>query len=330
VAFLVWKDYYNFYLTFWAPFAFWGGESHKIKDKETLSGSHRTGSFFTSTELHDEHVGIYNFCFWNFLFFFFQYRVELRAGKAGTLPLESCHQSFFALIILGMGPSFMPRPAWTTVLLFVLPYITGMRGMHHRTQPLGDVESWTAIFLISTSWAFRGFIAGHRTLKSLLILFIHCAWSKPHVNIWEYGESPVYIQVFTNRWFLLLVTRDLGAHRLLLASPRHVRAKSDAAFMAGPSVPRFPFFYKVKILGRVTPWDYETERSKHIKNLGQCCAHNNCYMTKFKTSLSLFLIIKPSSYRTLSTLSTPPTFLDRFGDAEQLCMRGSVCHLEDV
>jgi hypothetical protein len=36
----------------------------------------------------------------------------------------------------------MSKPAWTTILLFVLPCVAGMRGVCHRTQPLVEMRSW--------------------------------------------------------------------------------------------------------------------------------------------------------------------------------------------
>jgi hypothetical protein len=45
------------------------------------------------------------------------------------------------LVIFEIGSYFMPGLAWTVILLFVLPHIAGMTGMHHCTEPLFEVGS---------------------------------------------------------------------------------------------------------------------------------------------------------------------------------------------
>jgi hypothetical protein len=80
--FLAWEEYHNFYLAFWAPFAFCEADFHKIKGRGALSRSRQdlntldsneelTESCSTSAELRDEHGEFKMFvCFWNFCRFF--------------------------------------------------------------------------------------------------------------------------------------------------------------------------------------------------------------------------------------------------------------------
>jgi hypothetical protein len=46
--------------------------------------------------------------------------------KVEGLPLEPLSHS--ALVIFEMGSPFLPRLAWTSILLFVLPELVGMTG----------------------------------------------------------------------------------------------------------------------------------------------------------------------------------------------------------
>jgi hypothetical protein len=56
---------------------------------------------------------------------------------------------------------FLPRPAWTMILLFKLLIVTGMTGVCHHNQLLVEMGvlwtfylgwSWTVILPISVSW----------------------------------------------------------------------------------------------------------------------------------------------------------------------------------
>jgi hypothetical protein len=48
-----------------------------------------------------------------------------------TLPLTSIP---FTLIILEIGSHFLPRPASATVLLFMIPEVTGMISVQHPAE----------------------------------------------------------------------------------------------------------------------------------------------------------------------------------------------------
>jgi ABC-type microcin C transport system permease subunit YejE len=49
--------------------------------------------------------------------------------------------TLFVLVILEIQFHFMPRPAWTEILLSVLPCGAGVTGVHHHTQPLVEMGS---------------------------------------------------------------------------------------------------------------------------------------------------------------------------------------------
>jgi hypothetical protein len=61
---------------------------------------------------------------------------------------------FFALVILEIGSCFMPRLAWTVILIFMLPHVAGMTGMQNHTQPLIEM-GWRELHPLSPmpSWA---------------------------------------------------------------------------------------------------------------------------------------------------------------------------------
>jgi hypothetical protein len=91
-----------------------------------------------------------------FGFFLAVLRFELRTSQL------LYHLSPFALIILEIGPHFLPGSALSVILLFKLPTITGMTGpCHHRQLISVEVKSWelfcpswpqTAILLISDDY----------------------------------------------------------------------------------------------------------------------------------------------------------------------------------
>jgi hypothetical protein len=69
MPFWAWGDYHNSFLGFWAPYAFWEADFHKIKGRETLIRSHndlkttdectgQTESFSASIKLCNAHMGI--------------------------------------------------------------------------------------------------------------------------------------------------------------------------------------------------------------------------------------------------------------------------------
>jgi hypothetical protein len=73
----------------------------------------------------------------SFFFFFYGRGLELRASK---------------LFIFEIGSCFMPRPAYTMTLLFVLPQVAGMTGKHYHTQLWVEIVScelfaWSGIEL---------------------------------------------------------------------------------------------------------------------------------------------------------------------------------------
>jgi hypothetical protein len=41
----------------------------------------------------------------------------------------------------------MLRPAWTSILLFMLPLVAGMTGTHHHTQPLIEIGGSRELFV---------------------------------------------------------------------------------------------------------------------------------------------------------------------------------------
>jgi hypothetical protein len=43
------------------------------------------------------------------------------------------------LVIFEVGSCFLPWPAWSLILLFMLPCIAGMAGARHHTQPLVEM-----------------------------------------------------------------------------------------------------------------------------------------------------------------------------------------------
>jgi hypothetical protein len=61
---------------------------------------------------------------------------ELRALRLLGRHSMSCTTPpvLFALVILELGPCFLPRWAWTVVLYFTLPAVTGIIVMHHYAQ----------------------------------------------------------------------------------------------------------------------------------------------------------------------------------------------------
>jgi hypothetical protein len=84
----------------------------------------------------------------------------------------------FAMVNLETGSHFIPRPAWTAVLLFVLPHIAEMTGVSHWTQLLTEMMScevfgltwpWTMIFLVSASQVTRIISVSHQYLATITI-----------------------------------------------------------------------------------------------------------------------------------------------------------------
>jgi hypothetical protein len=52
-----------------------------------------------------------------------------------------------------MGSHFMPKPACTVILLFVLPGAAGMIGKHHHAQPLVDMGGGVSqTFCLDCPW----------------------------------------------------------------------------------------------------------------------------------------------------------------------------------
>jgi hypothetical protein len=49
--------------------------------------------------------------------------------------------ALFALVIFDIESSFLPGPAWTVILLFTLPAIAGMTGVHYSSHLLAEMES---------------------------------------------------------------------------------------------------------------------------------------------------------------------------------------------
>jgi hypothetical protein len=79
--------------------------------------------------------------------------------------IRYCLATLPALVIFEMGSLFVLRPAWTTILLFVLPWVARMTGASHCNQPLVEMGvgflqtfclGWpgTVVLLIS-SWNYR-------------------------------------------------------------------------------------------------------------------------------------------------------------------------------
>jgi hypothetical protein len=65
--------------------------------------------------------------------------VLVLAGQA-LCPLSHSASHFFSLATFAIGSHFMSRPAWITILLFVLSHVTGKTGMHHHSHPLVEME----------------------------------------------------------------------------------------------------------------------------------------------------------------------------------------------
>jgi hypothetical protein len=61
--------------------------------------------------------------------------VGRHSTASATLPALS------ALVILEIGSCFLPRPAWISVLLFMLPIAVRMTNTRHCAQPLIEMGS---------------------------------------------------------------------------------------------------------------------------------------------------------------------------------------------
>jgi hypothetical protein len=65
--------------------------------------------------------------------------------------------ALFALVIFEMGSCRVPRPAWTSILLFLLSCVAGMAAEYHRAQLLVEMGShelfaWFG-FWLPASWS---------------------------------------------------------------------------------------------------------------------------------------------------------------------------------
>jgi hypothetical protein len=108
------------------------------------------------------HIYLFFFSIFIFLSFFFsfavlgfEFRTLLLLGSYSTI--WATPTALFMLVIFELGSHFTSRPAWTAVLLLVLPHITGMTDMHHCNQPLVEMGScecfaWSGLQLWS-SWS---------------------------------------------------------------------------------------------------------------------------------------------------------------------------------
>jgi hypothetical protein len=64
-----------------------------------------------------------------------------QAYEAGALPLLAISSALFALAVFVIESHFMPRLAWTMVLLFVILCIAGVTEVRHNIQPLVEMRS---------------------------------------------------------------------------------------------------------------------------------------------------------------------------------------------
>jgi hypothetical protein len=105
--------------------------------------------------------GIAKDYFANFIYYYYYYyyyfcpywglNSEFSTCKAGALLSESHLHPFF-LVMFEIWPHFLPRPAWTMHLYFMLPIVVEMRDVHHHSQLFFiEMGSWKP-FLPGLAW----------------------------------------------------------------------------------------------------------------------------------------------------------------------------------
>jgi hypothetical protein len=76
---------------------------------------------------------------------------RLCSCSVGSLPLDTHLQFFLLCYFRDRVTVFLSRPAWTTILLFILLVIAGMAGMHHYTQ-LFPLLRWGLMNIFCLGW----------------------------------------------------------------------------------------------------------------------------------------------------------------------------------